>query len=122
MTLLSRYDCLVVGNAAQVYVLHPEEITTITFRHGSSAPYDIVKPEAIESFCERVNGFTYDHMIRTKNIVAPGAYYYVWVKDKTGAVVRHMTLSVNGIDGCEKTALDGTEIFSLSWLQSLKTV
>ena len=122
VTLLSRYDCLVVGNAAQVYVVHPEEITTIIFRYGGSAPYEIINSEAIESFCERVNGFTYDHMIRTKNVGAPGVYYYVWLKDKTGTVVRHMMLSVNGIDGYEKTVLDGTEIFSLSWLQSLKAV
>lgn len=121
VTLLSRYDCLVAGNAAKVYAVHPEEIGTITFRHGSAAPYDVTKPEAIAAFCERINGFTYDHMIRTKNTGAPGAYYYVWLKDKTGAVIRQMELSVNGIDGCEKTVLDGAETFSLSWLQGLKT-
>ena len=121
MTLLSRYDCLVAGNPAQVCVIHPEQIATITFRPGSAAPYDVTDPAAIQAFAERVNGFTYDHMVRTKNTSAPGAYYYVWLKDKTGAVVRRMTLSVNGIDGCEKTVTDGSEIFPLSWLQGLLT-
>ena len=121
VTLLSRYDCLVVGNPTQVCVIHPEEIATITFRHGSAAPYDITDPAAIQAFAERVNGFTYDHMVRTKSTSAPGAYYYVWLKDKTGAVVRQMTLSVNGIDGCEKTGTDGSETFPLSWLQGLLT-
>lgn len=60
-------------------------------------------------------------MVRTKNTSAPGIYYYVWLKDKTSAVVRRMTLSVNGIDGCEKTVTDGNEIFPLSWLQGLLT-
>ena len=121
VTLLSRYDCLMAGNPAQVCVIHPEEIATITFRHGSAAPYDVTDPAAIQAFAERVNGFTYDHMVCTKNTSAPGIYYYVWLKDKTGAVVRRMTLSVNGIDGCEKTVTDGSEIFPLSWLQGLLT-
>ena len=121
VTLLSRYDCLVAGNPAQVCVIHPEQIATITFRPGSAAPYDVTGPAAIQAFAERVNGFTYDHMVRTKNTSAPGIYYYVWLKDKTGAVVRRMTLSVNGIDGCEKTVTDGNEIFPLSWLQGLLT-
>ena len=121
VTLLSRYDCLVAGNPAQVCVIHPEQIATITFRPGSAAPYDVTDPAAIQAFAERVNGFTYDHMVRTKNTSAPGAYYYVWLKDKTGAVVRRMTLSVNGIDGCEKTVTDGSELFPLSWLQGLLT-
>ena len=121
VTLLSRYDCLVAGNPAQVCVIHPEQIATITFRPGSAAPYDVTGPAAIQAFAERVNGFTYDHMVRTKNTSAPGIYYYVWLKDKTGAVVRRMTLSVNGIDGCEKTVTDGSELFPLSWLQGLLT-
>ena len=121
VTLLNRYDCLVAGNPAQVCIIHPEQIATITFRHGSAAPYDVTEPAAIQAFAERVNGFTYDHMVRTKNTSAPGIYYYVWLKDKTGAVVRSMTLSVNGIDGCEKTVTDGNELFPLSWLQGLLT-
>ena len=119
VTLLSRYDCLVAGNPAQVCVIHPEQIAAITLRHGSAAPYDITDPAAIQAFAERVNGFTYDHVVRTKNTSAPGVYYYVWLKDKTGTVVRQMTLSVNGIDGCEKTVTDGSEVFPLSWLQGL---
>ncbi len=120
VTLLSRCDCLAAGNPAQVCIIHPEEIATITLRHGSAAPYDVTDPAAIQAFAERVNGFTYDHMLRTKPTSAPGAYYYVWLKDKTGAVVRQMALSVNGIDGCEKTGTDGSEVFSFSWLQSLQ--
>ena len=119
VTLLSRYDCLVAGNPAQVCVIQPEQIAAITLRHGSAAPYDITDPAAIQAFAERVNGFTYDHVVRTKNTSAPGVYYYVWLKDKTGTVVRQMTLSVNGIDGCEKTVTDGSEVFPLSWLQGL---